>query len=76
MCCVVLFPQSFPPSLNYKCGYIENLESGAMVNIMVAVKAMAISSIHSHNIETVVKLRQGSGKDGQGMVTKAKGLKA
>ena len=46
VCCVMLFFQSFPLSLNYKCGYIENLESGSMVNIMVAVKVMAICIQH------------------------------
>ena len=29
-----------------------------------------------HNMATIVKLRQGSGKEGQGMALKAKGLKA
>ena len=35
-----------------------------------------ILHIYTKNIAYIVKLSQGSGKDGQGMALKAKGLKA
>ena len=65
----------------YNINYIGNFHlldsfSPNISNWKVLVKNVSEKSVINQCIANVVKLRQGSGKDWQGVALKAKGLKA